>query len=66
MYYRYKEDHNVYVFCVKDARCDDFVVGIFLTNLCISDVFLSNQFFILFYITIIFIHFFNVFAQDLD
>ena len=45
-----------------NARWDDFVVGIFLTNLCNSDVFLSNQnFILLFYITVIFTHFYNVF-----
>ena len=32
------KDSNVYVFCVMDAQLDDFVVEIFLTNLCISDV----------------------------
>ena len=50
-----------------NARWDDFVDGIFLINLCISDIFLSNQNFlsILFYFTLIFIHFYNVFALDL-
>ena len=39
-----KKECNVYFFGVMDARWDDFVVaGIFLTNPCISDVFLSNQ-----------------------
>ena len=38
---------TVYVFCVMDARCDDFVVGIFLKNLSISDT--QNLLFILCY-----------------
>ena len=41
-----------------DARWDVFVVRIFLTNLCISDIFLSNQ------NSLISIHFYNVFALD--
>ena len=50
-----------------DTRCDDFVVGIFQTNLRISDVFLSDQnSILLFYITVIFIHFYNVFALKFD
>ena len=40
---------NVYVFCVMDARWDDFGVGKVLTNLCISGVFLSNQNLIILY-----------------
>ena len=56
---------NVYVFCAMDARWYDFVVGIFLTNLGVSDVFLSNQTFypiVLYYIN--FHSFYNVFAPD--
>ena len=57
---------NVYVSCVMDARWEDLVVGIFLTNLCFSDIFLSNQklSILLFYFTVIFIHFYNVFGLD--
>ena len=32
-----------------DARWNDFVDGIFLTNLGVSDIFLSNQNFIILY-----------------
>ena len=28
---------NVHIFCVIDARWDDFVVGMFFTYLCISN-----------------------------
>ena len=48
-----------------DARWDDFVVGIFLTDFCFSDVFLSNQnLILLFYITVIFINFYYVLTLD--
>ena len=44
------------------------VVGIFLTNFCFSDEFLSNQIIksnlIIFILSVIFIHFSNVFALD--
>ena len=46
-----------------DARWDDFFIGICLTNLCFSDIFLSNQNFLSYYITLIFIHFHNVIIQ---
>ena len=39
----------------------NFVDGIFLRNLCISDVFLSKQIFVIWF-TIIFINFYNVFV----
>ena len=42
-------NYYVYVFCVMDARWNDFVDGIFLTNLGVSDIFLSNQNFIILY-----------------
>ena len=45
--------------CVIDARRDEFVVGIFLTNLWVSDVFLSNQksyhYYLIIFIPVIFI-----------
>ena len=51
---------------VIHALWDNFVVGIFLTNFCFSDIFLSNQNFLSYYITLIFIHFYNVYVLQDD
>ena len=53
-------------FCVMDDRWDDFVVGIFFYKSFFKYIFLWNQnFFSIFYTTVIFIYFYNVFGQDL-
>ena len=58
------KDYNVYVFLRDGWDGMTLLLEYFLTNFCISDIFLSNLNFLTYYFILQCFYFYNVFALD--